>query len=131
MKEQETCRSFEAQWNRLMFAAGVRTQVELARVLGLAQASISDSFTHRRIPARWLLQLFEERHINPEWIRSAEGPLMRDDAPDNAKGLEFQGRAEVAMPALEESDTVIRRFLQTVPVKYLEEEISRRKQKEQ
>ena len=113
-----------------MFALGVRTQAELAHVLGITQASVCDSFSHRRIPARWLLHILERKGINPEWIRSAEGPLMSlVPQTEDAEHCPQSGAAVELPAALHDDGAGIRRFLRTVPTKYLEEEISLRNKK--
>ena len=43
--------SFKAVYARMLFAAGVRTQTELAKLLGIRQGSISDAKRRGSIPA--------------------------------------------------------------------------------
>ena len=64
---------FTAQYARLFEAAGCRTQVELAGVLGIRQSSVSDAKRRNTLPAEWLLRLLQRKGINPEWILSGQG----------------------------------------------------------
>ena len=49
--------SFEAVYARMLFAAGVRTQTELANILDMKQASISEAKKRGSIPAEWCMRL--------------------------------------------------------------------------
>ena len=53
--------------------AECRTQIELARFLGIQQSSISDAKRRGAIPAEWLLKLLRHKGINPDWVLSGEG----------------------------------------------------------
>ncbi|MCL1939997.1 MAG: helix-turn-helix domain containing protein [Desulfovibrionaceae bacterium] len=64
---------FVLQYDRILAATGCRTQSDLARVLGIKQAAVSDVTRRKSIPTEWLLHLFEKKGINPEWIRSGAG----------------------------------------------------------
>lgn len=76
--------SFEDQYQRVLEAAGCRTQVELAAFMDIRQSSISDAKRRKNIPAEWLLKLFEKKRISPEWIRTGQGgmPAQPTDAAE-------------------------------------------------
>lgn len=63
---------------RLYKATGCSTQVELAKILGIGQSSISDAKRRGSIPSEWLVKLLERRRINPEWIIYGEGSVLLD-----------------------------------------------------
>ncbi|MCL2789874.1 MAG: helix-turn-helix domain containing protein [Desulfobulbus sp.] len=66
---------FEAAWQRVLLAAGARSQLGLAAVLGVAQSSVWD--VRRRamgIPASWLITLVECSGVSPVWIKTGTGP---------------------------------------------------------
>lgn len=71
--------------DRLLTASGCRTQIELAGLLGVKQASISGAKKKNIIPAEWLLKLLRLKGINPEWVLTGEEPkLLGDTAKDEA-----------------------------------------------
>lgn len=67
---------FHQVYERIREATNARTQVELAAVLGIKQSSISDAKRRGSIPADWFLTLFEERGINPDWLKKGVGPVF-------------------------------------------------------
>lgn len=65
---------FQSAYDRIREATGLRTQSEVAALLGIAQSSVSDALRRQCIPDQWLLTLFDMCALNPAWIRSGEGP---------------------------------------------------------
>lgn len=63
----------EAVIRRMLDAANLRTQTELADLLGVGKAAITDAKRRDQIPADWLLKLCRERHVNPIWLESGLG----------------------------------------------------------
>lgn len=59
---------YEDRLERIKLVTGVRTQVQLAEVLGVRQSSISDSKRRGSVPAEWLLKLQRGFAVNPDWI---------------------------------------------------------------
>lgn len=68
----------DAIFQRLFDAAGCRSQVELADLLGVRQAAISDAKRRGIIPADWLHFLQKTKGIRPEWILSGTPPQYED-----------------------------------------------------
>jgi hypothetical protein len=132
MSKNDPLCSFEAQRDRVMFAAGVRTQAQLAALMGITQASISNTFARRHIPARWVLLLFKEKRINPEWIHTGEGPMINEVALDTRAVMPADPVAG-GIPASFESvdEASVCRFLRSVPLKYLIDAIAQRSKKMQ
>ena len=71
--------SFDAVYARMLFAAGVRTQAELARILGIRQASISDAKKRCSIPSDWHMRLYDSCGVRPDWQRFGSGPVYDAD----------------------------------------------------
>lgn len=65
---------FQAAYERILEATGLRTQSEVAVLLGIQQSSISDAKRRKSIPDQWLLTLFDKHSLNPGWLRTREGP---------------------------------------------------------
>ncbi|MBQ4076992.1 MAG: helix-turn-helix domain-containing protein [Mailhella sp.] len=78
--------SFEAVYARMLFAAGVRTQTELAKILDMKQASISEGKKRGSIPAEWCMRLYDACGVNFDWQRFGIGPVY-----DAAKLKEIEG----------------------------------------
>lgn len=64
--------------SRMFEAAGCRTQVELASLLGIQQSSISDAKRRNRVPAKWLVAILRLRGVNPEWVLHGTAPKYID-----------------------------------------------------
>lgn len=64
---------FPMVYDRILEAAGCRTQVELAQFLNLKQSSISDAKRRQSIPADWLLCLLRKKGFNPDWLLTGRG----------------------------------------------------------
>lgn len=65
------------EYERILSALGLRTQMELAGLLDVRQSSISDALKRNDpdgVPAGWKLRLIETAGLRPEWIRTGEGP---------------------------------------------------------
>lgn len=67
--------------NHIREATGLRTQSEVAALLGIQQSSISDAKCRNSLPDQWLIILLDKQALNPAWVRSGEGPryLMGSD----------------------------------------------------
>lgn len=63
---------------RLLQAAECRSQLELADLLGIRQAAISDAKRRGIIPADWLHFLQKTKGIRPDWILSGTPPQYED-----------------------------------------------------
>jgi len=73
---------FEAALSRLHAMLGTRTQVELARWLGIRQSSISDAKRRGSIPEAWLVTAWRGVGANPDWIVTGEGAAYLREAPE-------------------------------------------------
>ena len=114
MQDKETTFDFEAQWERIRSATGARTFAELAAVLSIGQAEVSDVMRRGRIPVSWLHSLHREHGINSEWILSGSG---------RQRGC--AGEEEGAAPAVREEADIVA-LLRKVPARLLAEELVRR-----
>ena len=72
---------FEAQLERIKEVTGAKTQVELARFLGIRQASVAGAKRRGTIPIGWLLTLMRLRQVNPEWVLSGKEPCFVEYLP--------------------------------------------------
>ena len=73
------------EYSRILVALGLRTQVEVAALLGVRQSSISDALRRNDpagVPAGWKLRLLETRELNPHWIQTGEGPMYMVPSED-------------------------------------------------
>lgn len=65
---------FQEQLERIKLISDARTQVELAKFLGIRQSEVSDAKRRREIPSSWLVILMLMKNVNPEWILTGKGP---------------------------------------------------------
>lgn len=61
---------------RIQSVTNTKTQVELAKFLGIRQSSISDAKKRRAIPAEWLIKLLKNKNTNPDWILLGVEPIF-------------------------------------------------------
>lgn len=80
--------SFDVFLERVRKATGVKTQVELGKVLGIRQSSISDAKRRGSVPADWLMKLFRTYGLNPDWLLEGESPVYLKPGAAPAKGLD-------------------------------------------
>ena len=78
----------EAVIRRMMSAAGLSSQAELARELGVRRAAVTDAKRRRSIPAEWFLRLSRTRGLNPLWLETGQGPRrIAEAARPEAAGM--------------------------------------------
>lgn len=65
---------FDEAFDRIKKATGMRTQVEIAKLLDIRQSSISDAKRRQSIPDSWLIKLFQIYNLNPNWLLGGESP---------------------------------------------------------
>ena len=68
---------FQDAYERILQSTGLRTQTDVAALLGVKQSSISDAKRRNHIPDSWILTLFNKKGLNPSWIRTGEGQGRR------------------------------------------------------
>ena len=89
MIRQTTKTDFHAAMTRIKDATGATTQEQLAEILGIRQSSISDAKRRGSIPADWLLKLFRQFGLNPEWVLEGKGAMFPEfELVDRLKKLE-------------------------------------------
>lgn len=83
---------FDEILDRIKRSTGVRTQVELAAILGIRQSSISDAKRRDSVPADWYLKLFRSHGLNPDWLSEGIEPMFLK--PGLAEAARASGVAE-------------------------------------
>lgn len=79
--------SIDAVYGRIQTILGVRTQVELAAVLGVRQSSVSDALKRGNIPDSWLLTMMTAKGVNPLWIKTGRGHQYVQETDDTPAKL--------------------------------------------
>ncbi len=64
---------FDAIQKRFRLALGCQNMFELAHVLGVTAASISDARRRLMIPDSWFRVAFLRALVNPAWLKSGAG----------------------------------------------------------
>ena len=68
-----TANEFDDFIKRAFDAAGIDSQTDLARVLGVNRSAVTQARKKGAIPERWLLRLYRAYGINPEWLETGRG----------------------------------------------------------
>jgi hypothetical protein len=71
---------FEIRVQRLKEAIGVKTDIDLARALGIRQSSVASARERKSIPPKWIIELSHKHAISSDWLLYGEGPKYRKDA---------------------------------------------------
>ncbi len=64
---------FDAFFKRVTMATQIRSQTELAAVLGINRSAITQAKRKDTIPANWILGLSRKFGLNPEWLERGSG----------------------------------------------------------
>ena len=65
---------FQDAYERILQSTDLRTQTDVAALLGFKQSSFSEAKRRGHIPNPWLMTLFSKRGLNPTWVSTGEGP---------------------------------------------------------
>lgn len=90
---------FGAAMARILAVTGLKTQVELANLLGIRQSSISDAKRRQSIPDGWLVKMVELFGCSPIWIKTGEGAAFLVGDPDRTAPAGLSAQEPVAPPA--------------------------------
>ncbi len=66
--------TFNEILDRIYEGSNTKTQIQLAKLLGVQQSSISDAKKRSSIPDSWLIALLEECDLNPKWVMNGIQP---------------------------------------------------------
>jgi phage repressor protein C with HTH and peptisase S24 domain len=77
---------------RVFESTGIGSQNELASVLGIHRAAISQAKRKGAVPERWILKLSQKFGLNPEWLASGTGQTFAR----GASGTDFFSVPKVA-----------------------------------
>ena len=66
---------FQEIYDRIRHVTNASTQMELAKILGIRQSSISDAKRRGSIPSEWYMTLFDKLGLNPDWLKKGLGPI--------------------------------------------------------
>ncbi len=80
-------KQFQAFFNRVAKALGIKNLSELAAALQVNRSSITQARKKDSIPANWLLALFRSHGLNPDWLENGEGPKWL--TPGDTQGAAF------------------------------------------
>jgi phage repressor protein C with HTH and peptisase S24 domain len=67
-------KQFQTFFDRVSSALGIKNLSELAALLQVNRSSITHARKNNSVPANWLLTLFREHGLNPDWLEGRDGP---------------------------------------------------------
>ena len=68
---------FEERLQRIMQAAGAKTDTELAKALGIKPPSVAAARKRAQIPSGWVEQIAEQSSVDADWLLFGENPKRR------------------------------------------------------
>ena len=71
----KSTKSFDARLNRLMRAANIEKEAELARLLGINQSSIAAARKRQQVPPGWIESIAEQFNVNANWLFFGTGEM--------------------------------------------------------
>ena len=72
--------TFDDFFQRVQQATDIRSQKELAQILGIGQPAITLA-KKRGVPRSWSLQIGSIFKLNPSWLETGQGPISESRAP--------------------------------------------------
>ncbi|MFO8049394.1 MAG: S24 family peptidase [Desulfosudaceae bacterium] len=83
-----TINSFNAFYEKITSHLGIRSQSDLADRLGLHRSAVTQAKRHGSVPDSWILNLAEQYHLDPFWLKQATGrPEAVLPVPRNITGV--------------------------------------------
>lgn len=92
--------SFQDAYERILQSTDLRTQTDVAGLLGVKQSSISEAKRRNHIPDSWIMTLFNKKGLNPSWIRTGEAQYVEGTDTPPTPVLSEQQAAESLEPIL-------------------------------
>lgn len=77
--------NFQAAYTRIREATNTKTQTEVAHILGIKQSSISDAKGKQTIPDGWLVKLYLDYRLEPDYILYGLEPKVRQEGLPSAE----------------------------------------------
>lgn len=71
-----TSSDFDRVIQRVYEATGIDSQAELANVLRINRSAVTQARKKGAVPDKWLLQLYRQFGLNPEWLERGDGPAF-------------------------------------------------------
>jgi phage repressor protein C with HTH and peptisase S24 domain len=65
---------FDIFFTRVTQATGLRTLSDLADLLRVNRSAVTQARKKDSVPASWLLHLYREKGLNPDWLEGGPGP---------------------------------------------------------
>jgi SOS-response transcriptional repressor LexA len=65
---------FDIFFERVAQTTGLRTLSDLADLLGVNRSAVTQARKKDSIPATWLLHLYRQKGLNPDWLEGGPGP---------------------------------------------------------
>lgn len=71
---------FEERFRRTKEAVGVKTDIDLAKFLGIKHSSVASAKDRKSIPLKWIAEISDKIGISSDWLLYGEGPKYRGQA---------------------------------------------------
>jgi phage repressor protein C with HTH and peptisase S24 domain len=73
--------NFDQVIHRVFKATGIESQTELAKILQVNRSAVTQARKKGSVPDRWLLLLFREYGLSPEWLETGVGRVFLKQFP--------------------------------------------------
>lgn len=77
----DSAKSFEAKFKRILDAAAVTKDAELARALSIKPQSIAAARKRGQIPSGWVEKVAEKFEVSADWLFFGVGEMLRGKIP--------------------------------------------------
>jgi phage repressor protein C with HTH and peptisase S24 domain len=71
---------YETFFTRVSDSLKIKSQMELAKILGVNRSSITQAKKKGIVPSKWVLILFKHYALNPAWLEKGDGPIFLKQA---------------------------------------------------
>lgn len=77
---------FDIFFERVARATGLRTLSDLADLLEVNRSAVTQARKKDSVPATWLLRLYRQKGLNPDWLEGGPGPdILSPDGEGNQR----------------------------------------------
>lgn len=91
---------FATFFQRVTDSTDIRTQHDLANVLGVNRSAITQAKKRESIPLKWMLLLSREFGVNPDWLEFGRGSMRSGDGASQRADQhnEYEGPSVTVVP---------------------------------
>jgi len=89
----------DALIKRIVNATGIDSQNDLAKAIGINRSGITHARNNNKIPDKWILKLYREFGLNPEWVEKGIGKTFLDSNKGSDSEFKYVPKVKALLSA--------------------------------